>query len=206
MDFWVIVLMRRDRIDVDLLATILWLIWDRRNATRLGEAVMECQLIRPKAEIPQVEFKSAQVLDRREGSKSLIVSRWIPPTSPHLKVNFDKAVFSKQTAAGLGAVIRDYHGRVIGAMAERIPIPTYVEIVEALAYRRALTFARELNISDSVFKGYAEIIIKSLLGRDVSHLKYNPRCFVFCFWFLGLYLYPCETLRQLCCPFSYQTC
>lgn len=51
MDFWAIVLMRRDRIDVDLLATILWLIWDRRNATRLGEAVMECQLIRPKAEI-----------------------------------------------------------------------------------------------------------------------------------------------------------
>lgn len=72
-------------------------------------------------------------------------------------------------------MIRDYHGRVIGAMAERIPIPTYVEIVEALAYRRALTFARELNISDSVFEGYAEIIIKSLLGRDVSHLKYNPR-------------------------------
>lgn len=94
-DFWAIVLMRRNRIDVDILATILWLIWDRRNATRLGKAIMEYQLIRAKAEILKVEFKSAQVLDRRGGSESLRVSKWIPPTSPHLKVNFDGAVFFK---------------------------------------------------------------------------------------------------------------
>lgn len=166
-------LMRRDQIDVDLLATILWLIWDKRNATRQGKAVMEYQLIRAKVEILQVDFKSAQVLDRRGGSESLRVSRWIPPTSPHLKVNFDMAVFSKQEAAGLGVVIRDCCGRVIGAMAEDILVPTCAEIVEALAYRRALTFARELNISDLVFEGDAKIIIKSLLARVVSHPEYG---------------------------------
>ena len=70
-------------------------------------------------------------------------------------------------------MIRDYHGRVIGAMAERIPVPTCAEIVEALACQRALTFARELNISNVVFEGDAEIIIRSLLARDVSHSEYG---------------------------------
>ena len=39
--------------------------------------------------------------------------------------------------------------------------------------QRALTFARELNISDLVSEGDAEIIIKSLLARDVSHPEYG---------------------------------
>ena len=79
-DFWAAVLIRRDQINVDLLATILWLIWDRRNATRLGEAIMEYQLIQAKAKILQLEFKSAQVLDRRGSLESLRVARWIPST------------------------------------------------------------------------------------------------------------------------------
>ena len=107
-------------------------------------------------------------------------------TSLHLKVNFDRAIFSEQGAAGLGVVIQDCCGRVIGAMAERIPVPTCAEIVEALACRRALTFVRELNISIVVFEGDAEIIIRSRLARDVSHSEYghviqDVLCFAFGF-------------------------
>ena len=58
-DIWAAVLMTKDRIDVDLLATVLLLIWDRRNVVRLGEAVMEYQLIRAKAELLKLDFKSA---------------------------------------------------------------------------------------------------------------------------------------------------
>lgn len=40
-DLLAVLLMRKDRVDVDLLAMILWLIGSRRNATQLGEPVIE---------------------------------------------------------------------------------------------------------------------------------------------------------------------
>ena len=113
------------------------------------------------------------MLDRRGGSESLRAARWSTPIFPHYKINFDGAVFSEQQVAGLGVMIRGCYGRVIAAMAEHIPVPICAEIVEALACQRALTFARELNISDLVSEGDAEIIIKSLFARDVSHLEYG---------------------------------
>ena len=73
----------------------------------------------------------------------------------------------------LGVVIHDSYGRVIGSLAERIPLPISAAMVEALACRRALLFAKELCIFDAVFEGDAELIIKALLGREVHHPEYG---------------------------------
>lgn len=51
---------RKDRLDIDLLAVIMWLIWGRRNAARLGESVLDYHQIRAKAELYLLDFKSAQ--------------------------------------------------------------------------------------------------------------------------------------------------
>lgn len=75
--------------------------------------------------------------------------------------------------ARLGVVIRDSCERVVGALAERIPIPTSAAIVEALACRRTLFFAKELSLMDIVFEGDAEQIIKALLSKDVNQPKYG---------------------------------
>ena len=70
-------------------------------------------------------------------------------------------------------VIHDSYGRVIGSLAERIPFPISVAMVEALACRRALLFTQELCIFYVVFEGDAELIIKVLLGREVHHPEYG---------------------------------
>ena len=57
--------MRKDRLDIDLLAMIMWLIWGRRNAARIGESVLEYHQIRAKAELYLLDFKTAQKDDRR---------------------------------------------------------------------------------------------------------------------------------------------
>ncbi|XP_075642157.1 uncharacterized protein LOC142613591 [Castanea sativa] len=74
---------------------------------------------------------------------------------------------------GLGVVIRDSSDQVIGALAERIPIPMSVATVEALACRRALIFAKELCIFETVFEGGAEAIIKALLAEEVDQPEYG---------------------------------
>ena len=70
----------------------------------------------------------------------------ITSPSPLLKVNFDGALFMDTSHAGISAVIRDLAGKVIGALSERIALPTTVDDVEALACRRAIEFAMEKDL------------------------------------------------------------
>ena len=62
---------------------------------------------------------------------------------------------------------------MLGAVAERISIPISPAIVEALACRRAMLFARELSIPEAIFEGDAELIIKALRIREVNHPEYG---------------------------------
>ena len=93
--------------------------------------------------------------------------QWIPPIPNHFKINFDGVVFLELDAARLGVVIFYSYGRVVSALAKRIPIPTSAAIVEALACQRALIFAKELNLKDTMFEGDAEQIMKALLAKVV---------------------------------------
>lgn len=49
--------------------------------------------------------------------------------------------FKRTNSAGLGVIIRNNKGAVIGALAMRIPLPQSVAAIEALACRRAVQFA-----------------------------------------------------------------
>ena len=50
------------------------------------------------------------------------------------------------SCAGFRVVIRETIGKVVGALSERINLPTTVEDVEALAFKRAIAFAIELGL------------------------------------------------------------
>lgn len=107
----------RDRVDVNLISIIMWLIWNKRNSARLGELVVEYCHIRAKAEVFLLDFQSAQVQEQWVSRVCLRVVRWMPPISPLYKINFDGALFNDLGAAGLGVVVRDSSGQVVGALA-----------------------------------------------------------------------------------------
>ena len=69
-------------------------------------------------------------------------------------------------------VVRDSIGRVIAALSEKIPLPCSAATVEVLACRRALIFAKDLSIFDTVVEGGIEVIIKVILTEDVSHPEF----------------------------------
>ncbi|XP_050258959.1 uncharacterized protein LOC126703953 [Quercus robur] len=55
--------------------------------------------------------------------------------------------------AGIGVVIRDCNGNIMGALSQKIVLPQSIEHAEALAASRAMTFARELSLSKVIFEG-----------------------------------------------------
>ena len=88
-------------------------------------------------------------------------------------MNYDGAIFKELGATGLGVIIRDSVGSMIGALAERIPLPPSVAMVEALACRRAIQFAMELSVFNATIEGNAEIISKALREGGSNHPEYG---------------------------------
>ena len=84
-----------------------------------------------------------------------------------MKVNFDGALFSTQSLAGLGIVVRDPARFVLAALSQKIPLPTSVETGEVKAARRALVFAKELGFERVLVEGDSEIIVNAICGKSL---------------------------------------
>lgn len=145
------VFLLKERVDTNLLAMTFWLIWSKRNLDRCGEKFVEIINIRGRANTLLQDFFAAQNPRLLTSTISIRAVRWIPPISPHYKINFDGACFSTKGAAGLGAVIRDASGKVLGALAQRIKKPISAATVEALACHRVMFFAKDEGVLDYIF-------------------------------------------------------
>ena len=142
----------------DLFAMLASQIWLRRNKLRMGEIVVDLCLLNSLAREVLLEFQHAHLvvpspLSPRHQSK------WEPPPIDWFKINFDGAVFQDKNEAGLGIIIRNDHGLVMVALTQVIPLPTSVEMVEVLAARRALIFAKELTFDQIILEGDSDIAI-----------------------------------------------
>lgn len=99
--------------------------------------------------------------------------KWWPPQSGLLKVNFDGALFAEENIAGLGVIIRNDSGLVMAALSQQIPLLASVEMVEVLAARRALWFAKELGFQRLIVEGDSEAIINSINGDYMAWSEFR---------------------------------
>ena len=100
-------------------------------------------------------------------------ARWTPPLPSHLKINFDGATFKELGCAGISVVVWNSTGAVIGALSQRIMMPSFAAIVERLACCKALFFAKDLGVVQCIVEGDAEVIIKALRQKDSSHPEFG---------------------------------
>ena len=65
-------------------------------------------------------------------------------------------------------VVRNHAGQVMAALSKKKKKMASVDILEALAARRAVQFILELGFKQSMFEGDSEVIIKALDNEDFS--------------------------------------
>ena len=70
-------------------------------------------------------------------------------------------------------MVHNCSGSVLGALFQRIQLPTFAATVELLACRKAMLFAKELRAMDCIFKGDAEVIIQAIRNKDSTHPEYG---------------------------------
>ena len=151
----------RDDYRVEIFAISAWLLWNRRNSIHFR---------RPARPLNQIFSEAARLLqDFLEAhdeepviAQNPVQPKWSAPAQPRYKANFDGALFKSSNSAGLGVIIRDTNGAVIGALSARVPLPQSVALVEALACRRAVQFAVEIGLHEVIFEGDAAVVINAI--------------------------------------------
>lgn len=138
---------------------VVWSLWYQRNQARIGNSVLPLGQTRTWVLQQLQDFYWAQTVKPAPSQPTyLSTTRWTPPSTPTLKVNYDGAVFRETNAAGIGAVIWDCEGRVLPSLVERIPLPQIVADMEAAVARRAILLAKDLNLSSITLEGNSEVI------------------------------------------------
>ena len=138
---------------------IAWSIWAKRNASRLDLNYQPYSKIYFDVMERLQEFQSVQGSFQGAESISPPTVHWSPPPQALYKANFDGAIFRDIYSASIGVVIRDCLGEIINSLMERLVLPPTVEDVEALACRRAISFALEIGLQEVMFKGDSDIVI-----------------------------------------------
>ena len=99
--------------------------------------------------------------------------KWEPLPSLRLKINFDGTVFRETKEAGLGVVVRDFHGKVLASLVEKIKLPSSSDEVEVLVAVRAITLVLDLNLPSFIVEGDSEVVILALRKEDESFSSFG---------------------------------
>ena len=151
----------QDEYCAKIFVIIAWSIWNRRNALHFGRSALPVDRICSSAGNFLQEFLASQDTESALPSPSS-VQRWFPPTSDVCKVNFNAAFFQSSNLAGLGVVVHDSSGVVIGSLSVSISLRSSEAELKALACLRAVQFSSEIGITRVVFEGDSAAVIDAL--------------------------------------------
>nr|XP_023900636.1 uncharacterized protein LOC112012488 [Quercus suber] len=183
---------RQQEENMELFLVVAWFIWSRRNKMHFDEQHPPPKKILDVAEALLADFHGNPKC--RPDRKIALTQRWVPPADVMYKVNYDGAYFVDEEKAGIGVVVRNELGQVMGSLAEKIDMMSTVEVLEAMTARRAMLFMEELDLRHVVFEGDSELDVKASVGHcldrsSIGHIIKDCVCGNACFLGISLLAY-----------------
>ncbi|XP_038719958.1 uncharacterized protein LOC120012588 [Tripterygium wilfordii] len=160
---WNSALAKLTNTDLAILATTCRLIWQRRNSFLYENEFMN------SLQLARYAISSTQpsVLDPSPSlpyMNSLEV--WQPPEEGFIKVNWDAGINEAKNKTGMGVVIRDSTGDLLGSQALSRPIALSPTMAEAEAALSAVWFALDMGFRDIVLEGDSQLVIRDLQSEE----------------------------------------
>ena len=147
---------------VALFVTVAWCLWQRQNPMRERQPSWQLHELGEHVQRMVDEFWNVNSKEHGASIPRSVV-RWSPPPEDRFKINFDAAYFEDSGLAGIGVVCRDHSGQAITALCQNLGKVQSAEMVEALAARRAVIFAREMSLFVIIVEGDCLTVIQALL-------------------------------------------
>ncbi|XP_030945993.1 uncharacterized protein LOC115970503 [Quercus lobata] len=109
--------------DCEKFAVTAWLLWNNRNAVRYGGKGKNGKTIEGEARSYMEEYSAVCLNMSNKTQPTTRGKHWSPPPQGKYKVNVDAAVFKEQGCCGLGVVIRNDRGQMMGALCKKVAAP-----------------------------------------------------------------------------------
>ncbi|XP_024197826.1 uncharacterized protein LOC112201050 [Rosa chinensis] len=152
--------------DFALLLFTLWMIWKERNRRVWNGMAMGMQ---------QVAFQVSHnyQLFQQVGSSVSSSSRvgrvqvpWKAPSVGWLKANFDGAFNGISRTGGIGVVLRDYIGNIVGGVCMHVASISSPVKIEALAAKAACALAVQFQLAPISFEGDCLQVIQAIMASE----------------------------------------
>ena len=155
---------RLDDDQMQLMVTVAWQIWFRRNSIVFGGDMVAPGVVMQRAKDQVEAWCSA--------TKRMIIPpdiyvhpsaiTWTRPPYGIVKVNWDASVNKYQNKMGVGAVVRDSHGVVLGMYCMTRSFITSPSVAETVGAWAAMKLAKWMGLQRVIFDGDALEIIQAL--------------------------------------------
>nr|POE50556.1 putative ribonuclease h protein [Quercus suber] len=163
-----------ERRNIELMASVMWTIWHRRNQIRTSAKDYPLsQVIHAASQALDTFHDSVSGVPKQSRNSPQTQIRWSPPPAGRIKVNFDGALFKDIRKAGIGVIVRDSTGQAIASLSEQASLPFSPEIAEAMAAARALSFVQDLGFSSFILEGDSANVINTLNAEEKSLSTYG---------------------------------
>ncbi|KAK9991820.1 hypothetical protein SO802_026805 [Lithocarpus litseifolius] len=147
---------------LELFLVTVWSIWTQRNQVRLNKPSCSPHLISQLAKERLQEFQAVNPHPSSIRSAPPTVQKWKPPDHELVKINCDRARFAKENRAGIGVVIRNSEGLVLGSLSKLV-LQAYSPLeIEVMAATTALDFASDLGFQRAILEIDSLVLVKVL--------------------------------------------
>ena len=149
-----------------LFAVTAWSLWNNRNSIiHGGNSKGKEGLIKSVAGYVE-EIKREKISQGR--AHFGFVQSWTPPKQSWYKVNTDGAVFKEVGCCGIGVVVRNEKGQIMGALCRKLELPLGALEVETKVVEEGVQFARDLSLGKIVVESDFQVVINSLRTPGLS--------------------------------------